>query len=130
MLSWNKSMRYLNIRRWKFVTFYLRYLRRGESSHKDNNNNTVESLITPKKTCQLLIYTPSQWYSYMSRPSTIMVKNVLDRCPPAPLAVLKSLSPSDTNIGKGESFLASSLINWLCLIIFYHDCRSALAAHI
>ena len=38
---------------------------RGGSSHKDSK----ESLITLKKTYQLLICTPSQWYSCMSRPS-------------------------------------------------------------
>ena len=38
---------------------------RGGSSHKESN--TVESLIALKKTCQLLIYTPSQWNSRMSR---------------------------------------------------------------
>ena len=43
------------------------YIVRGGSSHKESN--TMESLITHKRTCQLLIYTPSQWYSRMSRPS-------------------------------------------------------------
>ena len=33
----------------------------GGSSHKDSK--MVESLITLKKTCQLLIFTPSLWYS-------------------------------------------------------------------
>ena len=40
---------------------------KGESSHKDSN--TVESLISLKRTCKLLIYPPSQWHSCMSRPS-------------------------------------------------------------
>ena len=47
------------------VVFLNMLLYRGGSSHKDSN--TVGSLITLKRTCQLLIYTSSQWYNCMSR---------------------------------------------------------------
>ena len=43
------------------------------------------------------------------------------------MSPLKSLLPLHINIGKGEGFfLASSLINGLSLIIFYHDCSQFL----
>ena len=50
---------------------------RGGSCHKDSN--TVESFITLKLTCQLLIYTPSQWYSRVSR-AYIGIVYILYRC--------------------------------------------------
>ena len=42
---------------------------RRRSGSGDKDSNTAESLVTLKRTCQLLIYTPSQWYSCMSRTS-------------------------------------------------------------
>ena len=66
VLDGNSKQRWVLTGKWESNKRPLRFI----MNKLELCTNTVESLNTLKKTYQLLIYTPSQWYSCMSQPST------------------------------------------------------------